>query len=142
MSMIWIKCGVLAAMFLGWSWLCYHQGSLAPQLKEAKAEVKSEQTQIQQDSKQTATNTQAEAQHDQDIEHPPTLVLKQPVWLRSPAICPAAVQVPVTAAGQPATERPADPGSRIDLRPQLAAFALKYEQALADCRRMAAEWPK
>lgn len=37
---LYIKWGGIAAAVLGWSWLCYHQGSLAPQLAEAKKELK------------------------------------------------------------------------------------------------------
>jgi hypothetical protein len=137
----YLKWGGIAAAFLGWSWLCYHQGSLAPKLKAATAEIKEEQTQIQQEAKQLQTNTQAEAQHDQDTEHPTILILRQPVWLRTPALS-TSVSVPAATANPGTAIRPADAGPTVDLRPQLAAFALKYENALSDCRRMAAEWPQ
>lgn len=114
-------------------------GRLTVEVPVEKAEVKQEQAQVQQDTKQAITDNQAEAQHDQDIEHPATLLIKQPVWLRQPsAVC---LPLPSPADPSPAP-RPVDPRPAIDLRPQLAAFALKYENALSDCRRMATEWPK
>lgn len=133
-----IKIAVGLALLTAWSWFMYHQGSLAPKLAAATAIVEKEAVEIKQEQKQEVTNNQAEAQHDQDIEHPAPLIIKQPVWLRQPAIC---LPFPAQAPDPSPAPRPVDPGPGIDLRPQLAAFVTKYENALSDCRRMAAEWP-
>lgn len=137
---VWAKVGgilvaVLIVFFAG-----YHVGGLAPKLAAAKTEVKQEAAQAAADTKQLTVNTQAEAAHDQAVEHPPALIISHPVWLHEPQVCPS-VPVPTAAAGGNPSGGAADAGPSVDLRPQLAAFALKYEAALADCRRMAAEWP-
>jgi len=137
---VWLKVGGILAAVLIVFFAGYHFGGMAPKLAEAKTEVKQETKQASADSKQLTVDTQAEAAHDQAIEHPPALVISKPVWLRAPAVCPS-VSVPAAAAGGTSSGGAADAGSAVDLRPQLAAFAQKYEAALADCRRLAAEWP-
>lgn len=115
-------------------------GRLTVETKTEKAIIKTDAGEIKQDQKQETTNNAAEAQHDKDIEHPAALLIKQPVWLREPAaVC---LPLPAPAANPSPTPRPVDPGPGIDLRPQLAAFALKYEAAISDCRRMASQWPQ
>lgn len=134
--MIYVK----IAAFVLWTAIAVWVGTLPGKVKAEKQEVKIDQTQIAQDTKQATTNAKAEAVHDQEVEHPPILIIKQPVWLRpSAAICD--VPVPAKTTQPDSSSRPADAGPPIDLRPQLAAFALKYENALSDCRRQNAEWP-
>ena len=114
-------------------------GRLTVEVLEEKAVVKVDTATIKQDQTQESTDQKAEAQHDQDIEHPAPLIIKQPVWLQPPPSI--VVQFPASPANPSPAAGPADPGPAIDLRPQLAAFAKKYEDSLSDCRRMAAEWP-
>jgi hypothetical protein len=139
--MNWLYVALAAALFGGGLYV----GRLTVEVPAEKAVVKQEQTEIQQEAKQITTNTAAEATHDTEVENRSPLIIKQPVWLREPPnIC---LPLPATPANQPPAERPTDPGpgpniQSIDLRPALAEFAQKYENALSDCRRMASEWPK
>lgn len=94
---------------------------------------------------QAKTDSTAEAAHDKTIEALPARVVHTPVWLRAPGeLC--ADPVPGAqgkAAGVDPASRPTVPGPRgVDIRPGIEAFKLKYETALADCRRLDAEWPK
>lgn len=135
--------GAIAAILIlaGDGALFYHFGTQHSIVKTDTQELKTAAADATQVHTQEITDNTAEAVHDQEVEHPPILGIPEPV-----RVCPSAsvrvVQVPAPAASVSAPERPTDPGPGIDLRPQLAAFALKYENALSDCRRMAAEWPK
>lgn len=136
-----LKWGAIATILIATHALCYHWGTLESKVSLETHAAISNAMKVATEEKQLTTDTTADAIHDQEIEHPPALVIKQPVWLRPPAaICP--VSGPATAADQRAAGGAADPGPGIDLRPELAAFAQKYEAALADCRRLAAEWPQ
>lgn len=138
---VWLKVGgILAAMVVVF-FTGYHFGGMAPKLAAAKIAAKQEAAQTAADTKQLTVDNTAEAAHDQAIEHPPALVISHPVWLREPQVCPAGVPVPTQAASGHPSGGAADAGPSVDLRPQLAAFAVKYEAALADCRRLVAEWP-
>jgi hypothetical protein len=118
-------------------------GRLTVETKTEAAVIKIDAAAIKQDEVQESTDQKAEAQHDKDIESPMPLIIKQPVWLRIPAVC---LPLPAPPANPSATPRPVDPGPsrdiQRDLRPALADFAQRYENALSDCRRMSAMWPK
>lgn len=137
---VWLKVGGILAAVLAVFFAGYHVGGLAPKLKAETQIATTATTEAQQETHQETVDNTAEAAHDQAIEHPPALVISQPVWLHESQACPS-VPVPAAAAGGDPGRGPADPGPTVDLRPQLAAFAQKYEASLADCRRMVAEWP-
>ncbi len=87
----------------------------------------------------------AEATHANELASIPGRVITRPLWLRDGGeIC--ADRVPsLPGAGTDSTPPPAGavlPGPGRDIRPLLEAFRAKYETALADCRRVEAEWPR
>jgi hypothetical protein len=94
---------------------------------------------------QAINDNAAEKTHDQDLEAIPLHIRHDPVFVRVPG--------PVKDCGVPSTEAKAGgndsskPGVQSgsgerDIRPGLEALKVKYETALADCRRLDAEWPK
>lgn len=93
---------------------------------------------------QALTNNTAEKAHDQTIETLPARIVRTPVFLRGTGeICPDPVPGAVAkAGGYDPDGRGVQPRPRIDSRPQFEALKVKYETALADCRRLDAEWPK
>lgn len=93
---------------------------------------------------QAITDRAAETQHDKTIESLPARVVRTPVFLRGPGeICsdPAPGGEAKASSDDPGGRR-IEQGSGGDIRPAIEAFKLKYETALADCRRLDAEWPK
>jgi hypothetical protein len=91
----------------------------------------------------------AEAAHDKTIESLPDRTVRTPVFVRGSADnCPSPGGRPVPAT--PAKAAGDDPAGRAvesgpgsgDIRPALEQFKIRYETALADCRRLDAEWPR
>jgi hypothetical protein len=141
-----IKFGLVGLLCL---WM-YHLGGDAARLateklKTAQAQNTANAVLAERASTQAQAKTDqtAEAQHDQTIESLPARVVRTPVWLRAPGdVCPA-VPIPPQAAGHDPGSGGVQPGpGERDIRPGLEALKIKYETALADCRRLDAEWPK
>lgn len=140
--MIYAKLGALLAVILLTAFLTHRLDDVAA-LKARNAEIaaqlKATQDDLTKAQAQAKTDNASEATYVHDIQNPPPLVIKQPVWLSKPTLCP----VPnATPSGRP-TEPPAtggtDTGPSLD---SLQAFAAKYEAALAGCREGARDWPK
>lgn len=91
------------------------------------------------------TDRQAETTHDQDLEAIPLHIRHDSVFVRIPGPTPDC-PVPgakAQAGGKDPSGGGIQPGPRDrDIRPGLEALKVKYETALADCRRLDAEWPK
>lgn len=74
-----------------------------------------------------------------------------PIIVRIPASGSSLPAAPAAAAGQPACpggpaagpgENPQPAGVDVDIRAQVNAFELRYEEALANCRSVLAQWPR
>lgn len=111
------------------------------------ADMKAVQTQLQTQQRQIEAYAQqvndANAQRSQDTQAITAAIAahQQPVIVRlapSPNTVPA---VPIQASSAHPESGGIDAGRGIDLRPAIAAFELKYEQALADCRLLDNSWP-
>lgn len=159
--LVYIKFGAAAVLLAIAAGAGYHFGGLDGKAKVAEAKTALEAdhaamakaatdallAQRSHAAAEAITDNKAEAQHDQTIESLPARVVRTPVWVRAPGdICPADDRVSGAQAqttGQDPGGRGAQPGSgERDIRPAIEAFKLKYETALADCRRLDAEWPK
>jgi hypothetical protein len=110
----------------------------------AKAATDALLAQRSQAAAQAITDNTAEKAHDQTIEDLPGRVVRTPVFLRSPGeICPGPVPgAKAKTGGEHSGGSGVQPGSGKDLRPAIEAMKVKYETALADCRRLDAQWPK
>lgn len=130
-----------AAALIAYSYLWFWLGSLPPKLKAETAIAKQSQVEVQQEAKQIQTNQHAEAIHDDDLRAINLTVTRTPIIVRNSA-CP--VPLPAASTNPNPASGPVDPGPRgdRDIRPQIDAFERKYETVLADCRRLAAEWPR
>lgn len=93
---------------------------------------------------QAINDNAAETAHDQTIESLPARVVHTPVFLRAPGdVCPDRVSgTKAQTGGEHPSGSGVQPRSGRDLRPAIEALKVKYETALADCRRLDAEWPK
>jgi len=86
---------------------------------------------------------EAEAQRVQDTQtitaaigaHRDPLIVRVPASANTvPGVAPKTASICPASGGD-------DAGSRVDLRPAVAAFELKYETVLADCRSALSQWP-
>jgi hypothetical protein len=153
--MTWIaglKLGGILALVAALFGSGYHFGGLASKTAleadhaaMSKAATDALLAQRSQAAAQAITDNKAETVHDQTLESLPTRVIRTPVFVRAPGdVCPDVVPTAQTqAGGQDPGGRGAEPGSRErDIRPAIEALKIKYERALADCRRLDAEWPQ
>lgn len=133
-----IVAAALALFAAGW-----HLGALGPTAKLAAYKSSQAVLQATQESTQLKTDQKADEVHDEEISAIRLHVVDTPVLVRMPVSAPAAVQGTPAAADQPPGPRPADAGSgERDIRPGITALEARYESVIADCRRMAAEWPQ
>jgi hypothetical protein len=137
---------VAVAVAVGW-----HMGGLGPRAEleaqhAAWAQTTAQALLAQRASAQAQAinDNAAETAHDQTIEALPARVVRTPVFLRAPGdLCPDRVPSPqAQTSGQHPASGGAESGRGGDLRPAIEALKVKYETALADCRRLDAEWPK
>jgi hypothetical protein len=146
------KWGGIAAFLIGLSFFWYHQGGLASKTKlegfqaaQAEGTAKAVLAERASAAATALTDRAAETTHDQDLEAIPLHIRHDAVIVRLPGPAP---DCPVPGAktetgGEHPAPGPIEPGSRYrDIGPGLAAFEARYETALADCRRLDAEWPK
>lgn len=106
-ALTWFKWAALAGVFIGWSWVCYHQGGLGCRLSSANATAKQEATQIKQETSDAATiNAEAKAFEDHALDPVPAPVVRMCI----PA-AGAAVREPA-AAGPGAHAAAAVPAAR------------------------------
>lgn len=114
-------------------------------------DLKSLQAQIEEQGKtlngwrQESTNANAQLSQDLATLRTPPAVPKPPVWLCDAPPSPRRAVLPTSAASTDSAHPSpggSDDGRRRDIRPQLEAFKLKYETALAECRSVIAQWPK
>lgn len=134
----------LALAFIVWK--IYGAGENAVKVND----LKSLQAQIADQAKTVDTwrqeNTDANTQLSRDLAslHAPAPD-KPPVWLCDAAPSPRRAVLSSPAASTDSSHPSpggSDDGRRRDIRPQLEAFKLKYETALAECRSVIAQWPK
>lgn len=84
----------------------------------------------------------AEIQHAKDLAAIPLRVVTTPIWLHDGQVCSGAVpRLPETASDDSASGGAVEGPGR-DIRPLIEQFKARYETALADCRRLDADWPK
>jgi hypothetical protein len=126
------------------AWYLHHTGANSVKLADFQAVQKqlAANHQIEQQNAQAAA--QAQVTHDQELlalnariagQHAPILLCQSPHPSPVPA-APATPESPHTASGT------ANTATRVDIRPAIDAFELKFESALADCRQTLASWPK
>jgi hypothetical protein len=127
-------------------WKIYGAGENAVKvsdLKSLQAQI-AEQASTLEGWRQESTNANAQLSQDLATLHA-AAPDKPPVWLCNDPASPRSQVLPTPAAGPDSPHSPvggAVEGPRRDIRPQLEAFKLKYETALAECRAGFAEWPK
>ncbi len=137
-------CILLALAFVVWRIYAAGQNAVkAADLQFLQAQL-SEQAKTLDSWRQEATNANDQLSRDVATLHAPT-PNKPPVWLCNAPSSPRRPVLPATAPTAP-SEHPspggADIGSQRDIRPQLDAFQLKYETALAECRSVYSQWPQ
>jgi hypothetical protein len=97
---------------------------------------------------QESTDANAQLAHDMaaihaaaSVQRPSVLLCDQPAASASLLPGTAAAPAPASAGGGGAVAGSRGDSVR-DIRPQLEAFKLKYESALAGCRAALASWPE
>jgi hypothetical protein len=93
---------------------------------------------------QAINDNAAEKTHDQDLEAIPLHIRHDPVFVRVPSTtsCPMSGTEAKASSNDPIKPGVQSGSGERDIRPGLEALKVKYETALADCRRLDAEWPK
>lgn len=150
------KWGGIAAAFLAWSVLCFHQGSLGPttalaldHAAMAKAATDALLAERAATEAQAINDHAAETTHANDlrtIDHAPPRTDPVIVCVRTPS--PVRVgPVPGAKAetgGLPADTQAGgtDSGRGVNIRAALNDLEVKYEKVLADYRQLDSEWPK
>lgn len=128
-------------------WLLVSFGSDRVKVADMKALQKQLTTNAKTETDWRKAQTDANAQRDTDLAKVVAAIGSQhaPVIVRSgPArTCPLPVST-TQASSPPAAAGGTDVGSGVDrdIRPQLNAFELKAETAIADCRAALDGWPK
>jgi hypothetical protein len=151
---LYAKWGGIAAAFLAWSWLCFHQGSLEPtaalaldHAAMAKAATDALLAERAAAEAQAINDHATETTHANDIatiDHTPPRTNPVIVYRNAAAVCQRAVPGAKTeAGGLPADtqEGGTDSGRGINIRAALNDLEMKYEKVLADYRQLDAEWP-
>jgi hypothetical protein len=112
------------------------------------ADLKSLQTQIAEQARtlegwrQESTDANTKLSQDLATLHADP---KPPVWLCNGPASPRSAVLPAAPASTDSAHPSAggtNQRSELDIRPQLEAFRLKYETALAECRAVYSQWPK
>jgi len=84
----------------------------------------------------------AEIQHAKDLASIPARIVTTPIWLHDGKVCAGALPQVPEAGGDNSSGGGALEGPGRDIRPAIEELKRKYETALADCRRLDAEWPQ
>ena len=127
-------------------WRIYHDGENAVKVRDIQAVQKqlAQQTQDQARYVQQVQHAQDQQKLDMDTVTAAIASQRTPVFVQPApaATCPARLSGSSTqAASPPAGRGGSDARPQRDIRPELNAFALKYETALTDCRAALAQWP-
>jgi hypothetical protein len=135
----------LALGFLVWKIFSAGEDKVkASDLKSLQAQITQQGT-ILDGWRQESTHANAQLSQDLATLRTPPAVPKPPVWLCDDPARSAETVLPAPAS-EAGSAHPApggtDEGRRRDIRPQIEAFKLKYETALAECRAEDAQWPQ
>jgi hypothetical protein len=146
--LLYAKLGAAAVLLA----VVFYLGGLGPKAAlerdhAAMAEATTKALLAQRSTQQTQAinDNVVEKAHDQDLEAIPLHIRHDPVFVRVPGPTPDC-PVPGTQAKASGNDPGGGgvqprPGDR-DIRPGLEALKIKYETALADCRRLDREWPR
>jgi hypothetical protein len=132
-------------IYLAWIHHDHAEQAIGEHSCEARLTETKEQAETQLAAQSARYETQivqpAEIAHAKDIAALPALRISTPIWLHDGQVCAGAVPNLPKTAGDDSTGGGAVEGPGRDIRPALEQFRIKYETALADCRRLDAEWP-